>query len=103
MMSTYYMEGIYIEVEGAVKRVQRHLRRGVLPKHVQPYLPFDRAEGSVRRDMRQMWLDGRLCRVGLDGSRRGYRLATMLEKWIERNLLIFLERRRFGFLIAVIS
>jgi hypothetical protein len=75
-MITYYMDGIYEEIERVVKTLQRNLRRGVLPKHVQPRLPFDRAEGSIRRDMGQMWEEGKLVRVGGQGTRRGYRCAT---------------------------
>jgi hypothetical protein len=94
-MITYYMDGIYDDIEGVVKRLQRNLMRGVLPKHVQPYLPYDRAEGSIRRDMGQMWVDGRLVRVGGQGTRRGYRCATSDERTGFRrvlDILVFLKR-----------
>lgn len=79
-MNTYYMDGIYEEIEGAVRVLQRNLRRGVLPKHVQPQLPYARAEGSIRRDMGQMWFEGRLVRVNGRGARKGYRLASEAER-----------------------
>jgi hypothetical protein len=94
-MITYYMDGIYLEIENAVKRLQRNLRRGVLPKHVQPYLPYDRAEGSIRRDMGQMWVEGKLVRVGGTGARQGYRCATDAERsfWSRvLDVLVFIGR-----------
>jgi hypothetical protein len=102
-MITYYMDGIYEDIEGAVKRLQRNLRRGVLPKHVQPYLPYDRAEGSIRRDMGQMWTEGRLVRVGGQGTRRGYRCASTDERSAWRrvlDVLVFIRRAAVADVVA---
>lgn len=102
-MITYYMDSIYEEIGSAVKKLQRNLRRGVLPKHVQPYLPFDRAEGSIRRDMGAMWTEGLLVRVGGQGARRGYRCASDLERsaWQRAlDVLVFIVRARVDELAA---
>jgi hypothetical protein len=87
VLITYYMDGIYDEIEQVVKRLQRNLRRGVLPKHVQPHLPYDRAEGSIRRDMGEMWEAGRLVRAGGQGTRRGYRCPSEDEAKSFRHIL----------------
>lgn len=79
-MSTDYMELVYSEIEAAVVKAQRDLRRGVLPKDVQSRLPYSRAEGSLRRDMAEMAYDGRIVRVGGQMARRGYRMPTLAER-----------------------
>jgi hypothetical protein len=80
MKISEYTELVYEEIEMALGKAQRDLRRGVLPKDVQARLPYNRAEGSLRRDMLAMYEAGRLVRVGGHGARRGYRLPTRLEK-----------------------
>jgi hypothetical protein len=105
-MITFYMDGIYDEIDGVVKRLQRNLRRGVLPKHVQPHLPYDRAEGSIRRDMGQMWIDGRLVRVGGTGARQGYRCPTDVERsaWSRiLDVLVFIGRAGLDDLAAKLA
>lgn len=77
---TDYMRMIYEQIEAAVSRAQRDLRRGVLPRDVQARLPYSRAEGSLRRDMLHMYSSGMLIRVGGYGSRRGYRVPTPAER-----------------------
>ena len=79
-MSTDYMSMIYEQIETTVARTQRDLRRGVLPRDVQARLPYSRAEGSLRRDMLQMYDSGMLVRVGGRGARRGYRVPTLAER-----------------------
>lgn len=81
-MPTDYTEFIYQQIENAVLKVCRNLRRGALPKHVMAYMPYYRAEGSLRRDMGNMWQLGRLVRVGRAGSRRGYRCARSQERFL---------------------
>lgn len=72
---------VFEEIEKAVAKAYRNLRRGVFPRDVQPLLPYnDRAEGSLRRDMIQMYAMGRLVRVGGHGARQGYRLPTRIER-----------------------
>jgi len=75
-----YTELVYDAIENAVGRAYRDLQRGVLPKDIQARLPYNRAEGSLRRDMLQMYELGLLVRVGGHGARRGYRLPTRMEK-----------------------
>lgn len=77
---TEYTALVYEQIEMAVQRAQRDLRRGVLPRDVQARLPYRRAEGSLRRDMVGMYRAGRLVRVGGGGARRGYRLPTRAER-----------------------
>lgn len=77
---TEYTDFIYCQIEEIVKQSQRHLRRGVCPKDVKARLPYTRAEGSVRRDMLDMYRRGRLVRVGGDGARQGYRVPNLVEK-----------------------
>lgn len=81
---TEYTLLVWDEIEKAMVRAQRDLRRGVLPRDVQSRLPYARAEGSLRRDMLAMYLAGRLVRVGGMGARRGYRLPTRTERvaWV---------------------
>lgn len=79
-MITEYTEMVWAEIERAVMCAKRDLRRGVLPRDVQSRLPYNRAEGSLRRDMLAMWRSGRLIRVGGEGARRGYRLPTKTER-----------------------
>lgn len=55
-----------------VKRLQRDYGRGVLPRMVQPWLEFYRAEGTLRRDMMTLASAGKLRRVGGKKSRQGY-------------------------------
>lgn len=80
MKISEYTELVYQEIESAVGKAQRDLRRGVLPRDVQARLPYNRAEGSLRRDMGAMWANGRLVRVGGAGARQGYRLPSRIEK-----------------------
>lgn len=75
-----YMKFVYGQIGEAVALAQRDLRRGVLPRDVQPRLPYGRAEGSLRRDMLNMTRTGMLVRVGGYGARRGYRLPTPMER-----------------------
>lgn len=80
-----HTEIVFEEIEKAVAKAYRNLRRGVFPRDVQPLLPYDgRAEGSLRRDMLQMYATGRLVRVAGHGARQGYRLPTRMEKlcWV---------------------
>lgn len=63
-----------------MRKAQRDLKRPVLPRELQPRLPFYRAEGSLRRDMLAMYEMGRLVRVGGYGCRQGYRLPTRIER-----------------------
>lgn len=80
VQTTEYTGLVWQEIEGAVRRAQRDLWRGVLPRDVQGRLPYDRAEGSLRRDMLAMSKAGKLVRVGGDGARQGYRLPTLMER-----------------------
>lgn len=73
-------ELVYEAIEAAIGVSYRSLRRGVLPRDIQPRLPWERAEGSLRRDMLAMYQAGRIVRVGGHGARQGYRLPTRLEK-----------------------
>jgi hypothetical protein len=75
-----YTELVYEAIESAVAKAYRDLRRGVLPRDIQGRLPYDRAEGSLRRDMLQMYAAGRIVRVGGQGARQGYRPPTLMEK-----------------------
>jgi hypothetical protein len=80
MKISEYTEVIWEEIEAAMSKAQRDLRRGVLPKDLQSRFPVYRAEGSLRRDMLAMYEAGRLVRVGGHGARRGYRLPTRMER-----------------------
>lgn len=73
-------ELVYDWIEYELPKAGRDLRRGVLPRDMQPRLPFYRAEGSLRRDMSAMWGQGRLVRVDGAGARQGYRLPTLMER-----------------------
>lgn len=75
-----YTEEVYEWIEEAVAKVVRDLQRGALPRDIQPRLPVDRAEGSLRRDCLAMYAAGRLVRVAGHGARRGYRLPSRMEK-----------------------
>lgn len=77
---TEYTQLVWEEIEGAVRKAERDLRRGVLPRDVQSRLPYSRAEGSLRRDMLAMYQKGRLIRLGGEGCRRGYRMPTVIER-----------------------
>lgn len=63
-----------------VRSMQRHLRRGVLPRHVQPRLPFYVSEQALRKYMVRMSRQGDIIRLGGDTARRGYRLPTLVER-----------------------
>lgn len=63
-----------------VQKAQRNLRRGVLPRHVQPELPFYVSEQALRKYMVRMSRQGDIIRIGGTGSRRGYRLPTLVER-----------------------
>lgn len=80
MKISEYTELVYQEIEAALVKAQRDLRRGVLPRDVQARLPYNRAEGSLRRDMLAMYEAGRIVRVGGYGARQGYRLPSRMEK-----------------------
>jgi hypothetical protein len=80
MKISEYTELVYQEIESAMTKAQRDLRRGVLPRDVQARLPYNRAEGSLRRDMLAMYQAGRLVRVGGYGARQGYRLPSRMER-----------------------
>jgi hypothetical protein len=67
---------VYEQILSVVRRGERDLRRGVLPRDVVARLPYRRAEGTVRRDMSAMWALGILERVGGEGCRRGYRVSV---------------------------
>lgn len=75
-----YTELVYGAIEDAVSRAYRDLGRGVLPRDIQARLPYDRAEGSLRRDCLAMWAAGRLVRVSGVAARQGYRPPTRIEK-----------------------
>ena len=75
-----YTELVYQAIENAVGKAYRDLGRGVLPRDIQGRLPYDRAEGSLRRDCLAMWAAGRLVRVSGVGARQGYRIPTRIEK-----------------------
>lgn len=74
-----YTELVYEAIENAVAKAYRDLGRGVLPRDIQARLPYDRAEGSLRRDMLAMAGVGRLVRVSGIGARQGYRLPSRME------------------------
>lgn len=63
-----------------VRRIQRNLRRGVLPVNVQAQLDFYVSEQWLRTCMVRMWRNGQLVRIGGAGARRGYRLPTLVER-----------------------
>ena len=60
-----------------VKRLQRGVPkdRGVFPFQLQAWLDEYRTEQSLRRYMRRLVAEGKLCRVGGERCRRGYRVA----------------------------
>jgi len=80
MNMTEHMDAMYMTIEIAVKSAHRDGWRAVMPYEVQRRLPFDRAEGSLRRDMLAMYRTGRLVRVGGEGARQGYRLPSQVER-----------------------
>lgn len=77
---TDYTEITYQEIEKVVGVAFRDLKRGVMPKDIQPRFPVYRAEGSLRRDMLAMMAAGRLIRISGIGARQGYRLPTKIER-----------------------
>jgi len=77
---TEHMDAMYKTIELAVKTAHKDGWRAVMPYEVQRRLPFDRAEGSLRRDMLAMYKCGRLVRVGGEGARQGYRLPSQVER-----------------------
>lgn len=98
MILSEHTELVWIEIERAVGAAQRDLRRGVLPRDVQARLPYDRAEGSLRRDMLSMYERGRLVRLDGHGARQGYRLPTRMERLaytINRQWPVGVERLRY--------
>ncbi len=80
MVWSAYMKFIYEQIEAVVWVTQRELGRGVMPKEVKSRLAYGRVEGSLRRDMLEMSLGGRLVRLGGVGARRGYRVPTRMER-----------------------
>lgn len=70
-----------LEVQDVIVKIIKERQRGlssnegVLPKTVQAFLDFYRAEQTLRRDMAQMANRGHLVRIGGEGARRGYRVA----------------------------
>jgi hypothetical protein len=80
MNTTEHMSAMYMTIELAVKAAHKDGWGAVMPYEVQRRLPFDRAEGSLRRDMLAMYRCGRLVRVGGEGARQGYRLPTQVER-----------------------
>jgi hypothetical protein len=81
--------GIYEEIEQVVRRRCRDLGRGVKPWEVMTWLSAPRAEGSIRRDMANMWKRGRLVRIGGEGKRRGYRVASPMERLAHQTMGTF--------------
>lgn len=77
---TEHMDAMYMTIELAVKAAHKDGWGAVMPYEVQRRLPFDRAEGSLRRDMLAMYRCGRLVRVGGEGARQGYRLPSHVER-----------------------
>lgn len=65
-----------------VRHIQRNLRRGVLPRHIQPRLSDYGyvSEQWLRTCMVRLWRRGELVRIGGTGARRGYRLPTLVER-----------------------
>jgi hypothetical protein len=66
------------EILATVKRLQRGVPkdRGVFPFQLQAWIDVPRTEQSLRRYMRELAKEGKLCRVGGWNCRRGYRLAA---------------------------
>lgn len=64
----------------AVRQLQRYLGGGVLPRHVQAWLPLSASEWCIRRYMIRLAKTGKLVRVGGWGARQGYRLPTAVER-----------------------
>jgi len=79
-----------------VRRRQRDVRVGVLPKTVQAGLPVSIAEQTCRAYMARMWRDGRLFRFGGTNARRGYRALKESEIVIEKQIVSLLERNPWG-------
>ncbi len=75
-----YTELVYQAIENAVAKAYRDLGRGVLPRDIQARLPYDRAEGSLRRDCLAMHSAGRIIRVEGYSARQGYRPPTRMER-----------------------
>lgn len=78
--TTEYTEMVYAEIEVAMRKAHRDHWKTVFPIEIQRRLPFDRAEGSLRRDMLSMVSAGRLIRIGGPDARQGYRLPSRMEK-----------------------
>lgn len=66
---------VYEWILRIVRRRQRDLGRGVFPREVAVFLPYYRAEQTLRRDMMRLARAGWLVREGGQGARRGYRVA----------------------------
>lgn len=74
---TEYQWMVCEQVLAAVRQAHRDLQRSVRAADVQPRLPYDRSESSIRRDLRRLWEAGMVERVGGSAMRRqGYRLAS---------------------------
>lgn len=80
VVTSEYTELVYQAIEIAVGKAYRDLKRGVLPRDIQARLPYDRAEGSLRRDCWAMSQAGRLVRISGAGARQGYRLPFPVER-----------------------
>lgn len=63
-----------------MRRTQRDLRSGVLPRHIQSRLPFYVSEQALRKYMVRLWKRGELMRIGGTAARRGYRLPSLVER-----------------------
>lgn len=64
------------EIVRAVAQQQRRLQRGVFPWMVQAWIDMPRSEATLRNRMRQLWLEGKLERIGGAKARRGYRVPA---------------------------
>ncbi|MEQ9027550.1 MAG: hypothetical protein RLP44_02445 [Aggregatilineales bacterium] len=67
------VDGLILQI---VKGKQRRVRHGVLPWMLQAHLEMEIHESTLRRRMRNLWLDGKLERVGGATARRGYKVAA---------------------------
>jgi hypothetical protein len=79
-MSVPEPNAVHDWIEMKMYEAQRDLRRAVFPWEIQARLPFDRAEGTLRRDMAIMADTGRLVRMAGDDGRQGYRLPSRMER-----------------------
>lgn len=73
---TEYQQMVCEQVLAALRQAHRDLQRAVRAADVQPRLPYDRSESSIRRDLRRLWEAGKVERVGGSAKHRlGYVLA----------------------------